>query len=294
MLNRRVIIQIYAQADTPYQLKEKLLSIDSNEGFRIKFNIQKDLTSEGNRASIQVYNLSNATQKVFAKPNNWLKIYAGYASPHLLYSGEIQTASTIKEKADIVTDLFVSTEWDLDQKIYVGDLFPFLNLQSLLSDVLKKAKIPFRKENIIVNGRGSERGFCEISSVKSILDDLAQWYDFSWSLQDFGFIALSDDKAFPSIQDITSLLVNSSFTPKPDDRISMGYDITCLLNANFLVGQQVNFNSSLNGRNSFKIYKIEHTGDTNDNTWISRLSGYALASLKPKPKENDIFYYPEK
>ena len=290
--NRRIIVQIFTKEDEPYKLKERLFIIDSKENFRIRFQVKKNITAEPNLATIQIFNLKTDTSNTFASKSIWVKLYAGFEEPTLIYCGGIASVSVNKEGADRVCTLICRTDWDLDKKVYTGSFMGFVTLNTVLFDVLQKAKIPFKKENILVEGSSDERGFCTLNSIKNVLDELANWYKFSWSLQDYGFLAISDNKILPTAHTINSPLIDSYKLPKEDDRTSGGYDITCLLNGDFQVGQNVTFTSKYNGTQSFKLYQVIHRGDSHDNSWETNLSGYVPGSLKEENQERGIFELP--
>lgn len=287
---KRVIVKVYTKGDDPYQQQERLFFIDSDEGFRINFRVRKNITSEPNTCTINIYNLDLETCKTFASKKIWVELHAGFKEDITpIYCGGISTVSINKSETDRICTLICRTDWDLKKKLYVGDFFGLTTLDTILQSVLKQAKIPYRQDSILVSGSTGERGLCGIYTVKGILDDLANWYKFSWSLQDYGFLALSDDQVLPVTTTITSPLIDSYLLPKEDERNSGGYDVTCLLNGSFQIGNNVTFSTDIHGVQTFKIYQIIQSGDTHGNQWYTNLVGYAAGSLTKVQRSTNIF-----
>lgn len=291
LFGRKIVLNVYLQDNSPYKLKEKIMSFSSDAGFRIVFDVQKNITSDPNKAVVQLYNLSPQTIDAFSKSGLWIDLYAGFNTPTLIYSGKISTVSVNKNKADKICTIACQTEWDLDKKIYTGSFAGFVTLESILFDVLKKSEIPYRKENILISDKSGERGYCGINTVNNILNQLADWYNFSWSLQDYGFLAISDNMVMPNVTNINSPIIDCYKIPKEDDRTVGGFDVTCLLDGGFQIGNNVTFNSKYNGQQTFKIFKLVHSGDSHSATWTTNLNGYVAGSLKQKKVNKNIFEF---
>jgi hypothetical protein len=280
---RRIIAKVFRTADIPAEAnKEIILTIDSLQGFRISFEVDKNITSEPNKATVHIYNLSEETRKSISSKGLWLELTAGYVDNlSLVYAGAIATTNIRKENADIVTHIVCRTDWNLKNIIYRNAFIGNTNIKSILLDILQYSKIPC--SHILVEGDAGDRGWCFANNVEKILNQLADWFKFSWSMQDYGFFAIDDKMVLPVNIQIESPLIDVTLLPREDDRTSVGFDLTCFLDGTFQIGYNVSFSSKYNENNDFKVYKIRHQGDTHTPNWQTNLMGYKAGSLIKKP-----------
>lgn len=293
---KKAIINVFTQGENMGSVQEKVFSVDSDKGFRIAFSVSKNITSDANSATIQIYNLSESTIATFASRGLWVEIWAGYKSDNsinLIYAGAIQTVSVSKDEVDKVCSITCRTDWDLDRKVCTYSVFSFVDLKTILFKILTDAKIPYSPTRILVSGNSGYRGIGEINTIRNSLNNLANWFDFSWSIQDYGFLAISDDQVLPIKNDIHTPLISSNIVPKENDRTLEGYSIKCVLDGRLQVGNLITFNSLYNGNKTFKLYKVEHRGDTHSDVWESDLFGYVPGSKKKQENtSNGIFQFP--
>jgi hypothetical protein len=282
---RRIILKVFVTGENPLQLSEQVLTVDSGAGFRISFDVQKNITSDPNTATIQVYNLKPDTRNALSSRGKWVELYAGYQDDiKLVYAGQISAFSIRKGGEDLVSVIVCKTDWDFRKKIYRNAFIENTNLKSIMIDILKTFKIPYSPQHILVNGDAGERGWGFSDNIQNIFDNLANWFNFSWSMQDYGFLAIDDKMLLPTNINLESHILDVSAIPKEDDRTSVGYELNCVLNAGFQVGYNVVFSSQYYPKNDFKIYRLSHSGDSHDNQWTTSLMGYKAGSLVIKPK----------
>jgi hypothetical protein len=282
--DRRVILKIYRGSGIPKAADEIVTTIDSAKGFRIVFDVEKHITSDPNIAKIQVFNLLPSKIEAISDNKIWVELYAGYReNVSLLYAGAIATVSVRKNGPDTVLFLVCRTDWKLETKMYGGYAAPGVDVKGMILHVLKTCDIPHSPEHILISGNAGDRGWTSADSVKKILDSLGRLYNFSWSIQDYGFLALDDNIVLDSQLRVTSPIIDAYTLPKEDERTSDGYDITCILNGAFQIGYNVVFNSKYKKEREFKIYSLGHSGDTHENTWFTNLRGYLRGSLTRKP-----------
>jgi hypothetical protein len=286
-----VIVKIYRNTEDLKSKKEIVTTVDSDNGFRITFRIEKHITSDPNAATIEVFNLSRPKIEAISVGGIWVELYAGYGdNTALLYSGAVASVSAQKNGDDTDLILMCRTDWNLDKKIYGGYFEGKTGIVGLVTSILDKCEIPYSREHILISGDTGERGWSFADSAKDILDSLARMYNFSWSIQDYGFFAIDDKTVFPSNSEVKSPLIDAYMIPKEDDRTSAGYDITCILGGSFQVGHNVVFNSMYKKGQDFKIFQILHAGDTHGDVWMTNLKGYKSGSLVTK-KKSGLSYF---
>jgi hypothetical protein len=292
LFDRIVDILVYSRNYSDYT-SEFLTKISSEKGFKINFHVEKNITSHPNTAVIEIYNLSQSTISLISESAIWIEIIAGYKdNKSLLYAGAVSAVSTQKSGPNRILSIVCMTDWKLNKKIYQASYFSDndQSLKSLLIDIIKKTEIPYNEKNIIVEGNTGTRGWGFANNVENILNNLANWYNFSWSFQDYGFLALSDNYILPVTTSVDSPLIDVFVLPPEDMRLSRGFDLTCILNGSFQVGYNVIFSSKYNVKQDFKVHKIIHMGDTHSNNWTTRLIGYKVGSLATKQITPDNYW----
>jgi hypothetical protein len=289
--NRRAIVKMYRNSGDLANKREIVTTVDSANGFRIGFEVEKHITSDPNVALIQIYNLTSSKIEAISNSGIWVELYAGYQTNiPLLYSGAISTVSIQKNGEDTILILSCRTDWKLEKKIYNNTyVMSNASIKNIVINILKTCDIPYSPEHILISGNIGERGWTFANSAKSILDNLARWFYFSWSIQDYGFFAIDDKLVLDSDLKISSPVINVYLFPKEDKRTSAGYDVTCLLNGSFQIGHNVIFDSKYKKRQDFKIYRLSHRGDTHENEWITNLNGYKSGSLIKKAHRPQVY-----
>jgi hypothetical protein len=266
------------------------LSLGSRlNGFHISFSVVKSLAPNSNRAEISIYNLSQATRKAIASNGLWCELYAGYLNDEqLLFAGEIKAASPFREGPDLILTLECQTDWKLDTLPYSKSFPVGTPVSNVLKDVLTTAKLAAALNIVAVDDTLSSPLVLS-NTVEAVFDKLAEMFHFSWSVQDYGFLAIRDNFAFLNSQKIDSLIKSADITPKQNDRATNGFVVNCILNSSFMVGDLIDF-SSLYHSARFKIYEIFYNGDTFDGEWGMNIEGFVPGSLIVQPTKTPSFW----
>lgn len=73
---------------------------------RIKFNIEKSLVGYPNKATIEIYNLSEASRSKIEEDDLELSLFAGYEEHPLIFKGEIINVIHLKDKTEWITTIY--------------------------------------------------------------------------------------------------------------------------------------------------------------------------------------------
>ncbi|MDR0753751.1 MAG: hypothetical protein LBE95_03775 [Holosporaceae bacterium] len=282
---RHAYLRVFSK--TEINTHEHFIKIDSLgpdvNGFHISFYVVKSLAPNSNRANISVYNLSQKTRKTISSNGLWCELYAGYlGNEHLLFAGEIKNSFSEREGADIITTLVCQTDWKLEAMKYSKSFPAQTPVRDILNNIIKQANLPTTSNTLSIADDKLSYQLVFTDTVEATLDKLANMFHFAWSMQDYGFLAVSDTFAFINSQKIDSLIKSVEIIPKENDRASSGFAVNCILNSSFMVGDLVEFVANYqSGR--FKIYELFYSGDTVEGEWAMNLEGFAPGSLIVQP-----------
>lgn len=194
------------QKDRVYSLvvgdKEDAVEINN---LQIKFSVTKTSSNadKKNKATVEIYNLSESRRKALEKDYVQVELRVGYAELEMetLFTGQVVNISNSrvhkilskKDGANVVTkleidELYTSLNHSLKSKIVPEGSTVREVILSLISDIPEVT----RHE---MNGNAIERvvedGYPIHGAPKSVLDNLSKTYDIEWSI-DSGVLYVSD------------------------------------------------------------------------------------------------------
>lgn len=274
------------------------VTVDSLNGFRISFNISKNLSSTPNQAALNIFNVQSKKMEFMSTFGNKVSISAGYNDDlSLIYCGTVRAGGVRRVGADLVANINLQTGFTDNDKQYSEYFDMNQDLSGIIKDIATKSKIKIVNENIIVNGTTGFRGISLIGTCKTILDDLAKTYSFSWSNQDGYLLALDDNEYVKSsiLSESSSIISVSQISENKIDN-GLGVKVITQLNPGVKIGNGFEFDSYLNPALSkviYKVYKISHIGDTHTNNWTTAITGFKAGfSYFKKEDTNSKTYLP--
>lgn len=273
---------------------------------QMKFTITKssDNKDNKNKASVEIYNLSEATRNSLEKEFIQVRLDVGYAKLGMvnLFSGQVVNISNSKVKP------FLSRRsgYDIITKLNIDELYTTLNLThqskvvpegSTVKDIILTliADIPEITRNEI-NGKNVQRslpdGFPIHGSPRKVLDRLSITYDLEWQI-DGGVLMVSDKyKSYmentdrvPLIGQMSGLIEAPEFVSNSGRRgrdkanRNVGVEgaasrdslkMKILLNPTLVAGSYIKLDyEDMSGY--YKIDTVTHSGDFRGNDWYSEL-----------------------
>lgn len=272
--------------------------VDSLNGFRISFTISKNLSSTPNQATLSIFNAQAKKMEFMSAFGNEVSINAGYDDDlSLIYCGTVRAGGVQRVGADLVANINLQTGFMDNDKQHSEYFDMNQDLSRIIKDIATKSKIKIINENIIVNGTTGFRGVSLIGTCKTILDDLAKIYSFSWSNQDGYLLALDDNEYVRSstLSESSSIISVSRISENKIDN-GLGVKVITQLNPGVKIGNGFEFDSYLNPALSkvvYKVYKILHVGDTHASNWTTTITGFKAGfSYFKKESANKSTYLP--
>lgn len=260
------------------------------KGLRVNFEITKSILSFPNLARITLYNPNQDTLSALEEKYTRIVLNAGYeGNLRLLFKGDVRNVFQTKKGRDRLLTIYSGDgEKSWQNATFNKTLSENLSLRSAIEEVLKT----FSDVNI-----GTLQGLPQVAdkiqgqvlsgSSKDIMDNFAEEYSLSWSIQD-GEIVITPEQE-PLEGDEAVLVTASTGMIGSPTVTEIGADVTTLLNPRLLPNRAF-FIESLNAdvtignlffRNIkrttaeglYKIQEVVFRGDSRDGDWLSSVKG---------------------
>lgn len=279
---------------------------------RISFDITKTAGRSPNPAIVKIYNLAPGNERKIKGEFDDVIVNAGYhGATRVIFRGNIKKLSLYPDNNDHITEIECGDgDKDLRQSIVNVTLAAGTSTAQLLDHVVGTFGTT-KKGYVVIKDRKRIRGRVISAMGPDVLDDIAADADAKWSIQDGQLQMVPVDSTLPSeailINDETGMLG----VPVIDDK---GIVVECLLNPQLQVDGKVKLDNNtirikalkqaqakpgalkpskakpkvterLDPDGIYKIYKLQHTGDTHGNEWKSKVFCKALAKTIPAGKQ---------
>lgn len=262
------------------------------ENLHVTFDVSKNSDNKkgGNSATLEIYNLSDATLKKFETDFLACEFYCGYKEIGInrLFSGNVVELTTRRSGTDKVTQLIL------------GEGYTALNQQRLSSTIPSDKKVEDVVEEIRKKMPGVVRGTyagvnCQSpitfgyplsGTPKQALDEVCKAYGMEYNL-DRGVLNISDNGGLIDKAKATAFVLNKntglieipyytqdrSYKEKENKSRKSGLQFKALLNTEIVPGKLVKIESDgISG--FFKVTSTRHYGGYRDNDWY--VEGFCL------------------
>lgn len=265
----------------------RIIADGTNQNLRVAFNATKGITGSPNKIDIGIWGLSQATRMAIRGNLTKVQVMAGYsssgASLGLVASGAILSAIPERQGPDIVLKITALDGYGgMVRGAYSRAFGGQTPISSVVSDIA--ANLPGVTVGLIdVDGNLFQKGQQFSGATADQLNNLADQYGFSWSVQDGVFQAISDKRdsgrsfLFTSDRNLLSAapLLNG---PMADN---VGVEITAKFDARMKPGDQMIIQSSVNPLldGSYKVTSVNLQFDSHGQALLK------AQSMKTPPKE---------
>lgn len=284
---RKAIVEISSVPEWSGGIYAKKNYIIESKGdcktLRVSFLVQKDISGTPNQAIITLYNLNKNTQKSLNNLGLGITLKVGWdnVEPTEIFCGGIVSVSYKREGADIATILHCINGFGVLRGVGSWSFGKGQDLREAVYEIAKTLEgISVNMNDINVDGKIGASGYAYAGASRHLLNQWANTYGFSHSVQDNQFIAISDDKYYGDSIDINenyTIMAEPVFSSPLQTRI--GITLTSVLQPKLRVGGMVNVSSvideSLAGK--YKVHHLEFRGDTYSSTWVSILRSVTIS-----------------
>jgi hypothetical protein len=268
----------------------------------IRFQVNNGDTETPNNALIRVYNLAPDTARRIQKEFTRVVLSAGYQdNAGVIFSGQIKQVIRGRESA---TDTFIDIiAADGDQAYNfarISQSFAAGYTPTMQLDALLKAMQPYgvtRGNIAALPDIKAPRGCVLAGPVKQFLSELADTFGLSWSIV-FGELQMVPVNGILD-GDTIELTANTGLVGMPQQTID-GIMVKCLLNPRIRPCRQIRLNNgsvqelaispgykyrdvrpAIDADGLFKVWAVNHSGDTRGNVWHSDLVCSAATGMQP-------------
>lgn len=267
----------------------------------VRFDIQQAMASTPNAATIRVYNLSRETQRIAYEEFTHLDLMVGYSGElSRLFYGQIRQfnggrrASSIDTFIDFICQSgdFALNYTPVASTLAAGWSYKDLlgiSVNALVNNGLLKGYVadvdeaPFPRGKVVY---GSAKDFMthvanNVSADWSVENGEIVFIPFQGTRPDEAVVLTSDTGllGLPQ-QTINGVEIECLINPKIQDGSLIQLDNAAIQAADIDVGYQADLAiPSLSQDGLYKVYLIDHTGDTRGNEWYSRITCIAADHL---------------
>ena len=259
-------------------------------GLRVNFEITKSILSFPNLARITLYNPNQDTLSALEEKYTRIVLNAGYEGDlRLLFKGDVRNVFQTKTGRDRLLTIYSGDgEKSWQNATFNKTLSENLSIKSAIEEVLKT----FSDVNIgtlqgLPQVADKLRGQVLSGSSKDIMDNFAEEYGFSWSIQDEEVIITPDQEPLEgdeavSVTAATGMIGSPTIT-------EIGVDVTTLLNPRLLpnrgfIIESLNADVAIgnlffrnikrtSAEGLYKIQEVIFRGDSRDGDWLSSVKG---------------------
>lgn len=256
----------------------------------ISFSFQKTDLYSPNNGNLSVWNLSpkHIAFLIEGEENARLELRAGYRDRiPLIFSGVVSFSSTAMDGADRRTDIEVIDLLEEQRDPYVSESFaPGVNWQDITDAAAGLIGAPIEYGDNVVF-KVIDTGFQFVGLAQDMLTKACDSNGLSWSVQD-GVIQVKRENDVMYHNDVYVISAKTGMIEMPvrtciagsaetGDKI-VGYDVTCLLNADIKVNQYVYLQSKV-ATGYFYVHSIEYIGDNVSGDWITKMRLLAVGQV---------------
>lgn len=257
---------------------------------RVSFEITKSLLSFPNLARIQIYNPNQDTLSALQSKFTKIVLNAGYEGDiRLLFTGEVRNVFQTKTGVDRVATVYAGDgQRDWQNASFNKTFTENVSISAAIDEVLKTFKdVTVGALEGIPQIADKLRGQTLSGSSKDILDQFAEEYGFTWSIQDGQVVTTPIEQPLTNAE---AVLVNAATGMIGSPTVTeIGADVTTLLNPRLLPNrafqiESVNADIQLgnlffrnvprtNAEGIYKIQEVSFKGDSREGDWLSSVKG---------------------
>ena len=242
---------------------------------RLNFNIVSDLSSFSNKSRIKIYNLSKESQNFLEQDNLLVILQVGYGEEELktIFIGDIDKENgihTTRQGPDVVTDIECGdAENQIRNAVVSISLAGKVTMRMAVGEVLKSLNLSIgfarRLPNFVF-----ENGYSNSGRIQKVMDDLAKYGRFSWSVQNGQIVILRPRETLTQ----TAYVVNKDTgligsVLKTKEKV----EFNVLMTPQIRAGVAVRLESKRYGTIDLKVTKVDFVGDTHDGDWLQSVEG---------------------
>lgn len=235
---------------------------------RIKFRCEKSTERNPNKATIEIYNLSDKTRAILEKKNTRVALKIGYQDTlELIFIGNIDKAVHKRENVDIITELEVKDGGNKYRNSrHTKGYPPGIKAKKVFDEIGDSMGLPVSSKEGVPEDAKYENGLTLQGLARDHLDNLTQKFNLEWSIQDE---TLQITKKTGTTKESIILLDPDSGLVGFPAKTKTGVEFTSLIQPGLKPGRRVQLDSRI-VKGVFKLRKVSHEGDAHQGDFLSK------------------------
>ena len=246
-------------------------NVDGTPGFRIRFNVLKNIEGTPNPSTIEIYNLGEKSRNIVQKVNSRIILEAGYGDQtEVIFRGNIRRSRTEKVGPDYITKIEAADGLVAYEGAVVNQSF---GQPTSLTDVVKTLTDSLKQTNLNVPqitgipAKQYQSGIVLSGKTVNILDKILRSEGVQFTIQDETVLFLEQGSVLSGQFFVLSVDTGLVGIPKVGDS---SLSLTSLMNPQLKPFSQVLVRSKfVNGL--YRMIRVEHKGDTFEGQFITQL-----------------------
>lgn len=252
-------------------------------GFKIRFEISKDVMPTPNEAKIEIFNLAKATRDAMKQYQGRVILNAGYAQDggaQLLFTGQVYIIDHIPKPPHILSRITCGDGFGVfREKRMSMSLGPGAKAAGALQTIASAMGLPIK--NLPGTDAQFPNGYSEVGAAQEHLRKAAAAANFEVGVQD-GMIVLvprynTTNEPAVLVSARTGMIGSPEKSCDGQERLlgvqpPVRWKVRSLLNTRIMPFRRVQLvsdNSDANG--VFRVQKVRHVGDTWGQEWFSEM-----------------------
>lgn len=266
-----------------------LIEQTSGRQFRVVFNILHDFGGYVSYADISIYGISRDTEKKAFKKGQSIDFKAGYAdSIDYIFRGEVVNLFREKRGSDrLVRVICMGGAINRQETSISKTLGKNTKLTDILTVLSDAIGYPLTIKNDDFEAVVYGRGYNLNGSPTDFLKKLAKAHSFNWVIENNRLVVVKSDSyrdgSIHQVSQFTGMVGAPEIT-------EIGADVDLKLNPKIKIGGRFQITSEYKtfnfsdvyfkgikesaGLGVYRIFKIEHSGDSYGDDWNSKITGY--------------------
>lgn len=248
-------------------------NLDGTPGFRIQFNVDKNIEGTPNPTEITIWNLGEASRSLFQRENSRVVLRAGYETAddlQVIFQGNIQRTRTEKSGPDYVTKIRAAESIVAWQNSTINQSFgqptSLTDAITSLSEALSQVGVG-TDTSAGLPSKTYQSGIVLSGNTMKELEKIITSENLEFSIQENQLVILPAGATREGNTFVLSVDTGMVGIPQIGDN---SMTVKSLLNPRLRVYNQVLINSQfVNGL--YRIAKVVHKGDTFEGDYITEL-----------------------
>lgn len=156
------------------------------DGLKISFHIEKTDSSEPNKSTIKIYNLTQETSSKVTVADNHIQLRAGYKDETVaaIFFGTVVEGRRYKEGEDFITELKVQDGRSAVMGGYISISYAKdVAVTTVVEDILNAIGLPYKGQDNIPSGENYPSGFVYDGMATNALKKVLDRFSLSYTIQ---------------------------------------------------------------------------------------------------------------